>query len=385
MYTPTLLLLDLPPSILCGYDFLSFTTSPQFHGIKDIPPGWHFAFTSETSSFSIRDGFWFYVSSLDDSLLPIVVRKWDPSTNTPKPADAETYRPQLKRLWENKLSPYRQSAQKDAKPIDGYWEGLTSHITQSILKHLTHSVDLDVTSASSAREDRDDIPLKIEGSGLEERNLGILGINLKRTWREGAVGRERTEGARDRSWALGDVVDRWKAKGVEWGDIVLGQMEACFVMILTVANFSCLEEWKRCVELVLTCKKAVSEHQAFFAAFLILLRRQMERCEDVDGGLFDMNDEGGSLLKRWLNVFKRTLSQVFADNEGEDVREEYSELEKTLKRMFGWELGDNFVRRGMLELDDGETVEVSVENMDEEDESGDYAPVVVNIEDTNGN
>lgn len=198
--------------------------------------------------------------------------------------------------------------------------------------------------------------------------------------RDGAVGRERTEGARDRSWALGDVIDRWQAEGVRWGDVVLAQMEACFILVLTLANFSCFEEWKRCVALVLTCKSAVSEHQEFFTAFILLLRTQIERCEDVDGGLFDLNDEGAGLLKDSLKTFKRTLSQIFADNEGDDVRKEYHRLEKTLSKMFGWELGDNFVRKGMLELVDGEMLEVSVANMDEEDESGDYAPVVVDLE-----
>lgn len=253
-----------------------------------------------------------------------------------------------------------------------------------LLGHLTQNEDWKITSASCAKEDRDEIPgLTAEDVGEEERNLGVLGIDLKRTWREGAIGRERTEAALDSSWALSDIVERWQPRDREekneWGNVVLGQMEACFLMVLTVANYSCLEEWKRCVGLVLTCKRAVRGREEWFARFLVLLRRQMERCEDVEGGLFDLSDEGGAYLKRLLKGFKLTLGQVFGEAEGEDVKEEMGALEAFLKGEYGWELGDDFVRRGMLELEDGEQVEMELKDMEGEDERGEYAPVVVDL------
>lgn len=265
------------------------------------------------------------------------------------------------------------------------WAGLTEHVSPSLLGHLTQNGDWNITSASCAQQDRDEIPgLTAEDVGEEERALGVLGINLKRTWREGAIGRERTEAALDSSFALSDVVERWqprdRSEREDWGTVVLGQMEVCFLMVLTVANYSCLEEWKRCVGLVLTCKRAVREKQEWFATFLVLLRRQMERCEDVEGGLFDLSDEGGAYLKRLLKGFKMTLGHVLGMAEGEDIREEMEALEAFLKREYGWELGDEFVRRGMLELEDGEQVEMEMEEMDGEDERGEYAPVVVELE-----
>ena len=383
--TPTALLLSLPSSILCSIDLLSFTTTPQFYGIKAIPPGYHFIFTSETTSLSIRDGFWFDIPttpSTSTSPPPLIVRKWDALTGSLRPVeDPESYREQVAGLWERGLTPYRQSASKEAEEV-GDWAKLTEHVKPRLLSDLTQNPEWKITSASCAEEDRDEIPgLTAAEVGEEEREMGVLGIDLKRTWREGAVGRERTEAATDRSWALGDVVERWREEGEEWGDVVLGQMEACFLMVLTVANYSCLEEWKRIVGLVLTCKRAVREREGWFATFLSLLRRQMERCEDVEGGLFDLSDEGGRLLKGLLKGFKRTLGQVFGEGEGEDVREEMEALEALLKGEYGWELGDEFVRRGLLELEDGERVEVEMEEMEGEDERGEYAPVVVDLDD----
>lgn len=298
-------------------------------------------------------------------------------------------------VWERGLSPYRQStgASEAAAAVDardGDWEGLIEHVTPQVLTHLLQDTRWEITTSSSMMQDRDHIPgLTPEETGLEERELGGLGIDLKRTWREGATGRERTEGAIDTSWALGHIVERFeqelgsevRARG-QWGDVILGQMEACFLMVLTVANYSCLEEWKRCVGLVLGCKKAVAERQSFVKAFLVVLKRQMERAEDVEGGLFDMNDEGGGLLAAWLRGFKRTLAQVFTKTEGSDVKECMEELEAALRKMYGWEIGDEINRRGMVQLEDGEMVEVEVHDMHGEDEDGEYAPVVVDLENT---
>ena len=333
------------------------------------------------------------------------MRRWSNETSALEAVpdeQLEGYWTKVNEVWERGLSPYRQSAGggggsggggTEADAVDAReedWEGLIEHVTPGVLTHLLQDSRWEISSSSSMLRDRDHIPgLTPEETGLEDRELGGLGIDLKRTWREGATGRERTEGATDASWALGNIVERvGQDEGAElgdtgqWGDVVLGQMEACFLMVLTVANYSCLEEWKRCVGLVLGCKKAIGEKQAFAGAFLMLLRRQIERGEDVERGLFDMSDEGGGLLKAWLRSFKRTIGQVFAETEGSDVKRQMEELEAALRKMYGWELGDEFARRGMVQLEDGEMIEMEVSDMHGEDEDGEYAPVVVDLENT---
>ncbi|KAL8936793.1 MAG: hypothetical protein Q9216_004742 [Gyalolechia sp. 2 TL-2023] len=401
--TSTLLLLNLPPSILCGIDLLSFTTSPTFHGIKALPPGLHFLFTSPSASLSLRDGFWFHIPTPPSSSSPPpnLYRKWNPEQETLTPCPEDEARDFVsekggwKQVYEKHLTPYRQSADAAVNKEDA-WANLTEHITPELLGRFSQNEDWAISSASSGVQDRDEIPGLSAGEADavigEERELGMLGIDLKKTWREGAVGRERTEQARDRSWYLGDIVARNSeflaraedglSKEQRWGDVMLGQMEICFLMVLMLANYSCLEEWKRILAVVLTCKKAVWEKPKFFAGFLRLLKRQLERGDDVEGGLFDMSDDGGGFLKELLKGFKRTVEQKNeADWEGgsDDVEEEFEELEKWVREQYRWELGDEFVRRGMLELEDGEMVEMETGEMEGEDESGEYAPVVVEL------
>lgn len=309
--------------------------------------------------------------------------------------------------------PYRQSATDDptSPQSPDIWATLSQHITPFLLTRLLNSSqDWTVTTSSCAPQDRDDIPgLSFdEARAGQERELHTLGIDLKRTWRAGAVGKERTEGAVDRSWALEDLALRLAAeegKGTgngedhgkgEWGAPILGQFEISFLLVVTVANFSCLEEWKRILGLVLTCSAAIRRHPAFFAMFLRLLHGQLQAADTcVEGGLLDLDNDGGE-LKKLLGAFRRTLARVFtadADADGgegsdgdgdssdmDEVSGEMKRLEGWLHQTYGWELGDWFVRRGGLVLEDGEVVEMEVEDLDGEDERGEYAPVVVDLE-----
>ncbi|KAL8766642.1 MAG: hypothetical protein Q9209_006625 [Squamulea sp. 1 TL-2023] len=411
--TSTLVLLNLPSSILCGINLLTFTTTPTFLGIKNLPTGFHFLFTSPSASLSLRDGFWFHIPiPPTPDAPPTIFRRWSPEDERlipcTEPEGEEFIKAKggWKEVYEKNLTPYRQTAGSEngaaEEDKEDAWTGITNHITSSILTRFAKSEEWNISSASSGVQDRDEIPglsrEEVRDVIGEEKELGMLGIDLKKTWREGAVGRERTEGARDRSWLLQDICASHQLEAQEvgtiavkgavegqgrWGDVVLGQMEVCFLMVLTLANYSCLEEWKRILVLVLTSEKAVWEKPEFFADFLQLLKQQLERTGDVEGGLFDMSDDGGAFLKVLLKRFKRTLGQVAESKNGEDmledVKEEFENVEKWVKDQYKWELSDDYMRRGMLELEDGEMVEMETGEMAGEDESGEYAPVVVEL------
>lgn len=433
--SPTLFIPLLAPSLLLGIDLLTFTT-PQnrtFYGIKNLPPGPHLLYVAETPSHSLRSGFWFFIP--EPSFPPaLIIRTWDadtssliqyPSASTTTEAEQ---RARLPEVWETGLMPYRQSATNDLAPSQtpDTWTTLTQHVTPFLLTRLlSSSQDWTVTTSSCAPQDRDEIPgLSFdEAREGQERELHMLGIDLTRTWRAGAVGRERTEGAVDRSWALEDLASRLageegKGKGarngngngigqgdqgqVEWGGPILGQFEISFLLVATVANFSCLEEWKRILGLVLTCSAAIRRHPRFFATFLGLLLGQLRAADTcVEGGLLDLGNDSGE-LKKLLRGFRRTLARAYSadanpegeesSGDGEDDGEDTDDLDEVsgaMKRLegwlhqtYGWELGDWFVRRGGLVLEDGEVVEMEVEDLDGEgeDERGEYAPVVVDLE-----
>ena len=421
-----LLTLSLPSRTLLGVDLLSLTTSPTIYGISSVPPGWHFVFTGATASLSIRHGFWFCVpddSQLLDSSVSgqLIVRKWDTEREelaavTDK-NELDTWRGKLLaeggKWGRRNLMGYRQSksgsgttdtatsmnSSQNEEEGPSVWLSLTGHITHSLLSRLTTGT-FTLTSTSCSIQDRDEIPglsASEVAFALEGEELVFLGIDLSRTWREGAVGRERTDGARDRGWALAEVVQRSQEAGskfsdgeeveedgeAQWGDGVLGEMEVCFLMVLTLGNYSCLEEWKRVLELIFTSRQIIEEHEEFFCEALRLLGLQLRRCEDVEGGLFDFSDEGGggAFLKKLLKGFRRMLIEGVADDgaKGERLKAEMAELEEWVKEEYGWDLSDDMLRRGMLVLEDGEMVEMEMDGAEEDEERGEYAPVIVEL------
>lgn len=139
--TPALLLLDLPPAALAGIDLLSFTVTPRFRGVKNLPPGFHFAFVGTSTAFSERHGLWFRVpgrASSDGQHL--FITKWEASTETLKAETDETerlrWRANLGSIWKEGLTPYRQTS-TDAHMEAGEeeindWPALTSAITASV-------------------------------------------------------------------------------------------------------------------------------------------------------------------------------------------------------------------------------------------------------------
>jgi A1 cistron-splicing factor AAR2 len=390
--THCVLLLDLPASALGGIDLLSFTTTPRFKGVKNLPPGLHFVFASSDAAVSVRHGAWFYVSP-GTGAPQVFIKKWDPATEDlvaeTSQAEVLRWKANLGSIWKDSLTPYRQTIQSGDSSEDNEaveestdWGQLTSRINPSLLSRITglNPDHWSLSSASSASQDLETIPGLESSNSVSEKELHFLPIDLKRTWREGATGRERTEAAQDRSWALGDVIEKHcKAGDARTSeDEVLGELQFCFLMVLTLNNNSCLEQWKRLLTLLFTCRQAVEQRTHLYIELLKTLRLQLSHCGDMEAGMFDLNDQGGGFLKPLLRKFRKVLD----DSEGEwrvRVVEEFDELQDFLKDVFGWELGDSFVKRGMLELEDGERVEMEVNGVDEEDETGEFAPTIVDL------
>lgn len=284
--------------------------------------------------------------------------------------------------------PYRQSAEssQDGEVVEEStdWTQLTSKLTPALLSRLTgESRDhWSLTSASSAPQDYEDIPGLTKSADVmhSEKELHFLPVDLKRTWRIGATGRERTEAARDRSWALGDLLEKFCSGGQarDRESEVLGELQFAFLMVLTLNNNSCLEQWKRLLGLLFTCREAVKGRTSLFLELIKILRLQLDHIKDSDGGLFDFSEDGGGFLKPLLRKFRRGLDG-FDGKWKVDVLDELDDLQDHLRDEFGWEMDDSFVKRGMVELEDGEQVELEVAGVDEDEETGEYAPAVVEL------
>jgi A1 cistron-splicing factor AAR2 len=457
--SPTILLPGLPPKTLVGIDLITFSSTANFHGIRDLPEGWHFLYTGTTESLSLRCGAWFYVGDVtkagiggnDTALVArnqklgpeIYIWKWNSDTESlaSLKSDSELdrqaamrYKANLGAVWQSgglfryrsRVSPamlsnptgstHNEAPQlEDDKEVEESgrrdWHQLTDRISPSLLSRVIGNPELDVdghprwmvTSAGTANRDADHIPgldPPVEAQdgapgahGEQEREFGFLPVDLKRTWREGAIGRERTEAAQDRSWALGELILMHSSSVT--GEItvdertgesqLLGELQFSFLMVLTMMNFSCLQQWKRLLELILTCRRAIVDREEFMSEVVRLLLRQLERCDDVEGGLFEIDgDEGGAFLRNLLTKLRRSVDEVVGTGAESKVKTELDKLEAWVKEEYDWELKrESIVRRGMLQLEDGEEVEMDMDDNDEDEETGEYAPLVVDLDEGN--
>ncbi|CAG8375121.1 unnamed protein product [Penicillium salamii] len=462
--TPTLLLPQLPPKTLVGIDLITFTSTANFHGIRDLSPGWHFLYTGATETLSLRSGAWFYIGDINaagkganDSALvtrtqtknqatpgpEIYIWKWSADSETLVPFKGENdsdrqeamrYKANLGAVWQSgglfkyrsRIAPSmlvkpgsseeqkeeeeeeqtqpqleaRVQTEDDGKTEENGrkdWFGLTNRISPNLLSRVIGNPEIDfdghprwlLTSASTADRDADHIPgvdSPVEETdepvaGEEpEREFGFIPVDLKRTWREGAVGRERTEAAQDRSWALGDLADRYAGEA-SGGNQLLGELQFTFLMVLTMMNYSCLQQWKRLLELVLTSRSAVVDREEFVVEFLSILSLQLQRCDDVEGGLFEIDgDGGGAFLRNLLMKLRQSVDDLVGDDGDSAVKQELDELQEWVKTEYDWDLHrGSVVRQGMLQLEDGEEVEMDWDGNDEDEETGEYAPMIVEM------
>ncbi|KAI9723125.1 MAG: hypothetical protein M1828_004373 [Chrysothrix sp. TS-e1954] len=387
-----IILLDLPPTIFCGIDLLSFTTNRKFKGIRNLPPGWHFLFTGATSDLSVRHGYWFYVNDDEEDHPHMSIMRWDTGREELKPETTQNelhrWRANLGSIWRQGLTPYRQTAtgNSDGPTSDpslveekADWGQLTYGISRHLQSRILGSEESgcwSLTSASCASEDEDHIP----GLSLEhiveykEKTLRFLSIDLKRTWREGAVGRERTEAAQDRSWAL----ERLTSNQCEHVSDIIGELNFAFLMVLTLNNYSCMEQWKRLLTLVTTCSQAVVKQPTFFTQFLDCLKKQLEHGGDADGGLFDLSDESGNLLSALLERFRAGLRD-YSGTAKSDVIDSLDDLEEYMRSTYGWTMNEESVKKSALGLNDGGRVDMQMNGLAHEEEDDDYAPTLVEL------
>lgn len=398
-FLTTFLLLDLPPKSFVGIDLASFTSTDRFQGIKLIPPGLHFIYYSAQGDMSLRTGFWFLGAPANQP--SVIITKYSASQEKLLEEEelgieeAMRIRANLGSLYSERLTIYRQPAKDgiagNTTPEAEQWEALCEYVSETVLLRCL-GVGWRCSSVSSSRMDRDQEEEKLmellKGEDVVAE-IEWTPVDLKRTWPEGAIGRDRTVMAKDRSWALGDVIGRLDKYG-DGEKQLLGELQVAFIMAVTLGCYSAMEQWRRLLGLTLTCKSAVlGERKGFYEKLMEVLLVQLEYVDEVFLAGFVGGGEGeDSWLARLLRGFSKGLNEILDDDAEQgkgkgkerqnEILEKYKDIESLVKGKFDWVLDTkDVVRRGMIQTEDGEMVELEMAGLEEEDETGEYAPVIV--------
>lgn len=86
-----------------------------------------------------------------------------------------------------------------------------------------------------------------------------------------------------------------------------------------------------------------------------------------------------------LTIFKSRLNEQLL-SKGSSLTDEQSSVGQAFEALeswlwkWGWDLRGNYLRVGKIQLEDGEFVDAELGDFEQEDERGEYAPVVVDLE-----
>ena len=390
------LVLDLPERFTVGYDSVSFHAQ-HFRGVKEIPPGAHFFWTTQDDAGATRTGFWL----ITDKREQIHVVQWDKFNDMlGDPASKTEARFQRRDIAEvlPVLPSYYSPLPRDKIPAgaaqglddlreDGMWRRLTSHVTARMLRrvtgreaapwhvHTTDRVKGTVVLAAERELDRTVSLVAVE-------SLSFSFTQTDRTYTADSRGADRSEQARDSTAYLISVVDDLERRLTD--DDIVGELQLAFLVGMHLGNEGCVHQWWHVVLRVFLRAFRLPATKPFLAAkFLRALAAQLAYDDSrLEGSVFDF---GGGLprdLRLALTVYKRRLDEILRDEPSAsqlDVGVAFSEVEAVVTG-FGWDLGGEYVRTGKVMLEDGEEVEVEMDDLEDEDERGEFAATVVEMD-----
>lgn len=290
----SILCLDCPEGMLFGIDYAAWTVGPRFMGVKLVPPGLHFVYTSASSEDVgvARTGFFLFMKPRD-----VAVFRWDPETEEltkPECADEEArYADGVRGFdFDAHLGPY---------PIElsAQWAELTRHATAGLVAKIepvskvvrSKRAEYDAPLPGDQQESEEPIQVMLgdadgdEAMGAEqptapqpqqtqqpvkearmETNQGSGCLFFSPVPRQrkaaGASPEETTRLHLDRSSQLEEMIGR-EYSGNELG--ILGELQLAYIAFLLGQNFDGFEQWRDLLRLLCSCEAAVASRPELFA------------------------------------------------------------------------------------------------------------------------
>ncbi|KAI1432740.1 A1 cistron-splicing factor [Xylaria sp. CBS 124048] len=422
---------DLPPNCTVGCDTASLNSARPFPGFRDIPAGAHLIWVTPSESASARSGYWIYTPEKQPR--HVYVKQWDKFTEVlgdpaGQPDDDDEREPSRSLLLAKTeqrsfghLFPYnlgstagssssssqqRQQQQQQQQRLSEEEDGDTSGLlgNQNIWYQLTLAISpklLSRITGSQAKADpfawhvtTTDGLAGESGLAAEEANLyaSESSQQLRFTFPMGArlinpdaTGAERTTQALDPTrWILDKLETR--SGEYELTDLV-GEFQFAFLVGMHLGNLSCLEQWFflatrlvfRSFHLAVDRPQLARNLVQTFHAQLLYNERYLQE------NVLELMPDHARRLRLTLTTYKARLDEKISElgdrctPDQQSVGIAFSSLESWLGRL-GWDLKGDYVRSGNVMLEDGEMVEAEMSDFEDEDERGEFAPVIVEMD-----
>ncbi|KAI3343971.1 A1 cistron-splicing factor [Ustulina deusta] len=398
---------DLPANFTVGCDATSFNSAQPFPGFRDIPAGVHLIWVAPSESTSSRSGYFICTAERHETQPGhVYVKQWDAYNEVLRDPANQTEEPFQNKRPEQifaHLSPYHlraattassqnlASSRGDDNPPgllgdQNIWYQLTFAIRPDLLnrviglaQHTWHVTTTDGVAGDTGSAEE----AQLYASGTS--HLCFTFPMNARLINPEATGAERTCQALD---PTGWIIDKLESPNdSHQPEDLTGEFQFAFLVGMHLGNFSCLEQWFflatrlifRSYSLTVDRPQQARNLIQTFHAQLLYNERYLQ------GDALELMPEHARKLKLALTIYKTRLGeklQALGDLCTPDqhaVGMAFSSLESWLWRL-GWDLKAEYLRSGNVMLEDGEMVHAELSDFEDEDERGEFAPTVVEIE-----
>jgi A1 cistron-splicing factor AAR2 len=245
---------NIPPGSQVGLDLHSWQSGPNFRGIRDVPEGLHCLHVTIANVSLTKYAVWLSTC----------------------PGQSASY------AWQAiEQSLIRQDSPNDlhlgeemffvscpSEP-DKQYTAISRHLNADTVRRFVPLGTVVTSTSTSNTETLAEELKKLDASlsaSAADRILQFTTVDLKRSWRPGAVGRELTEQSLDKSWLLRSTI---QCCGSQAG--FLAEFEFCFLSVLLYGSLAACDQYNILLLLVANAKSALLTEQAFFEDFLALL------------------------------------------------------------------------------------------------------------------
>ncbi|PBP17571.1 AAR2 protein [Diplocarpon rosae] len=379
---------DIPKDVIFGYDTVSFVIKQPgvFEGVKNLPPGAHLIWAG-TSNGSLRTGFWLMSSKLaSDQFGDVIVKRWDNYNEAlVEEASLAEARIQANNLFEfaDKLQSYTVKQGEGLKD-PSIWAQLTSSIKAAFLNKVTGHKEWNHWQVSSSHDVKQGHSVQRDNARDfgNDKVLGFVFPKDRRTFSSKSTGRERTEQAIDTSAHVVAIIARLCS--YEDSDEIIGELQFSYITGMLLGNVACMEQWAHIIKVTFRAFRLVMDLPGFYHKFIKAVHAQVI---GIEGSIFDSDDNLEDDFKSLLVIFKSRLDEQLLEaathltQDQKAVGDAFADLESFLwKWRGGWDLRGNFVRSGQVQLEDGEFVDAVSTEFEAEDERGEFAPQMVELD-----
>lgn len=392
------LILDLPELFIVGYDTISFTAK-HFGGVRDIPAGAHFLWVAHPNGMSSRCGVWIMSSGVDQ----VHVMQWDRYNEILCESSVAEARIQANSVdaIHSKLVPYDDpesvintgQRSNETRVKLTFWNHLAGAITEPMLQRITgqkgedyflHTADRVKGSLLMAAEV--ELDRRVSSAYLTGRELNFVFLQLSKTYSTDHIGSERTLEATDATPFIVSLLEPFS--GITEQDII-GEFQFAFIVGAHLGNDACVQQWwHMLLNLILRAYLLCEVRPKLTATLLSTVMWQIyHNLRNLETSILDQSDSQSRKLRHALTTYKRRLEDlVSTDSSPEilDVPLAFSQIESVVRMApLEWDLrSDNIVKKGKVVLEDGEEVELETAEFEAEDERGEWAPEIVELDES---